>query len=344
MSGSSLDGVDLAYCEFFRDLSGWDSRIVFAETIPYPPELRKILQNPFELGNSQLKDLDLKLGTHYAELLNIFHQKHRVKPDLISSHGHTVFHEPAKGLTLQLGHGPTMAQRTGITVVNDFRSQDLANGGQGAPLVPIGDLLLFGNFDACLNLGGFANISFDNVAGERIAFDVGPANLPLNHIASSRGQEYDRDGCIASKGSIDPVLLDKLNALSYYQERGPKSLGKEWLAAFFLPLLNETQISAEDKMATTVEHIAIQLASAVNIACADNVLISGGGALNKKLMERFSKHTGSRIHIPAIELISYKEALIFAFIGLLRIRGEINCLSSVTGGSSDLSAGIIHKL
>lgn len=343
MSGSSLDGVDLAFCEFFKEGSGWDFRIVFAETIPYPHDLKNSLLDPFGLDKNEVRELDLRLGKYYAELINRFHKKHRVQPDLIASHGHTLFHEPENGLTFQAGHGPSMAELTGITLINDFRSEDLANGGQGAPLVPIGDLLLFGKYDACLNLGGFANISFDQPDGKRIAFDVGPANLALNHIASREGLDYDRDGIIASRGSINSILLKKLNALDYYQKKAPKSLGKEWFREVFHPLIKTSELSIEDLMATMVEHIAIQLASVINLACADNVLVSGGGAMNKVLMERFAYHTGAQIFIPAPELINFKEALIFAFLGLLRLRGEINCLSSVTGGASDLSTGVIHK-
>lgn len=343
MSGSSLDGVDLAYCEFSREQNEWDSRIVHCETIAYPSWLKGLLENPATLSNNEVMELDLLLGMHFAELINDFHRRHNLAPNLIGSHGHTLFHEPKKGITFQAGNGALMAERTEIIVINDFRREDVAQGGQGAPLVPIGDQLLFGTYDACLNLGGFANISFDSPQGKRIAFDVGPANLALNWIAAKDGQDFDKDGELAARGEIDQNLLHLLNSIKYYSMDAPKSLGKEWFNEIFIPHLNNPEISLQDLMATMVEHIAIQLASSLAQACANTVLVTGGGALNKFLIERLSFHTGAQIHIPSQDLVQFKEALIFAFLGLLKYQGEVNCLASVTGGDSDLSAGTIHN-
>lgn len=343
MSGSSLDGVDLAYCEFTRKPDGWDSRIIHCETLPYPPWLKAILVNPSSLSNNEIMELDLLLGMHFAELINDFHSKHDITPNLLSSHGHTLFHEPKKGITFQAGNGALMAERTKLIVINDFRREDVAQGGQGAPLVPIGDILLFGTYDACLNLGGFANISFDDAQGRRLAFDIGPLNLALNQIAGMEGQDFDKDGELAARGHVDEDLLHHLNSLEYYKKEAPKSLGKEWFRDIFIPHSKNPGLSVQDLMATMVEHLAIQLASSVALACANKVLVSGGGALNNTLMERFSFHTGAKIHIPSQELVLYKEALIFAFMGLLKYQGEVNCLASVTGGASDLSAGTIHN-
>jgi len=343
MSGSSLDGVDLAYCEFSRESDEWDSRIVFCETLPYPPWLKGLLTDPSALSNNEVMELDLLLGTFYAELINDFHRRHNLVPNLLGSHGHTLFHEPEKGITFQAGSGAIMAERTEIIVINDFRREDVAQGGQGAPLVPIGDELLFGAYDACLNLGGFANISFKNPQGKRLAFDVGPLNLALNHIAEMEGQEFDKDGEIAARGSINQEFLHHLNSLGYYGREAPKSLGKEWFKEVFVPHSINPGLSVPDLMATMVEHLAIQLATSLALACTGNVLVTGGGALNNTLMERFSFHTGARIHIPSPELVQYKEALIFAFLGLLKYQGEVNCLASVTGGARDLSAGTIHN-
>ncbi len=343
MSGSSLDGVDLAFCEFNRDHKGWDSRIVHAETIPYPSWLKDLLENPDALSNTEVLELDLLLGMHFADLINDFHSRHNVLPELIASHGHTLFHEPGKGITFQAGNGDMMAERTGIMVINDFRQEDVAQGGQGAPLVPIGDLLLFGSYDACLNLGGFANISFDDPQGRRVAFDVGPANLALNRIAGLEGKDFDKDGMMASRGKIDQELLHHLNSMEYYRKEAPKSLGKEWFREVFVSHSESTGLSVQDQMATMVEHIAIQLASSLALACAKNVLLTGGGALNHTLADRLRFHTGADVHIPSPELVQFKEALIFAFLGLLKYLGEVNCLASVTGGASDLSVGTIHK-
>ncbi|MCP4310887.1 MAG: anhydro-N-acetylmuramic acid kinase [Bacteroidetes bacterium] len=344
MSGSSMDGVDMAFCEFCKDNEAWDSKIIHSETIPYPSKLKNRLENWAGLEMDEIMELDGTLGEHFAKVLNDFHKRHGARPELIASHGHTLFHEPEKGITFQAGHGGIMADRTGVTVINDFRREDVEQGGQGAPLVPIGDRLLFGAYDACLNLGGFANISFEDPFGRRIAFDVGPANLALNRIAALEGLDFDRDGEMAAMGSIDQSFLLQLNTLEYYRQPPPKSLGKEWFQEVFIPHSAHPGLSPPDLMASMVEHIAIQLSSSVALACADSVLLTGGGALNLTLVERIRFHSKAEIIVPPTELVNFKEALIFAFLGLLRYRCEVNCLSSVTGGKTDLSAGIIHQL
>ncbi len=343
MSGTSLDGVDLAYCEFTRNESTWDFRILEAETIPYPPLLRKDLDNASDWSMEQVRKLDGTLGEHYAGLLNRFHEKHRCTPALIASHGHTILHEPHKGITFQAGNGAAMAAQTGIPVVNDFRSGDVAQGGQGAPLVPVGDRLLFGEYGACLNLGGFSNISFENQQQKRIAYDVGPANLALNRIAGLEGLTYDEDGKMAGMGMVNQRLLERLNSLEYFRIDPPKSLGKEWFLEVYLPVISQTNLEPTDLMATVVEHIAMQLSAAIGISGAGSVLVTGGGALNRILMERTGQYARARIHIPEIRLVHFKEAMVFGLLGLLRILGEINCLASVTGGRTDLSSGIIHQ-
>jgi anhydro-N-acetylmuramic acid kinase len=344
MSGSSLDGVDLAFCEFCREEGIWDFSIIETETIPYPAELKKQLEDCDNLELDGIMELDGKMGAYFAEIINGFHSRIHKKPDFIASHGHTLFHEPEKGITFQAGHGGIMADRTGIMVINDFRREDVEQGGQGAPLVPVGDRLLFGRYDACLNLGGFANISYENTYNLRLAFDIGPANLALNWIAARLGKDFDENGEMAARGIVDPDYLKHLNALEYYRKPPPKSLGKEWFREVFIPHASKTNLNPDDQMATMVEHIAIQLASSVAMACAKNVLLSGGGALNQALVERFRFHSGAEIIIPASELIQFKEALIFAFLGLLRYLGEVNCLASVSGGKTDLSSGLIHQL
>ena len=215
MSGSSMDGVDLAGCEFTRHNSGWEYAILAADTLPYPESLREKLEQACNWDRAKIKALDIELGEFYAEILNDFHTTQQLAPDLIASHGHTILHEPDRGITLQAGHGGIMAEKTGITVVNDFRSADVAQGGQGAPLVPVGDRLLFGAYDACLNLGGFANISYDDSTGQRIAYDLCVTNMALNWIAGLNGLEFDEGGSIAQKGQLDSRLLHILNNLKY---------------------------------------------------------------------------------------------------------------------------------
>jgi len=344
MSGSSMDGCDLACCDLIWNGSQWSYHILKADTLPYDPAWKSRLEEACQWSMGKIRALDLELGEYYASLLNEFHHRHGLSPDFIASHGHTILHEPGRGLTYQAGNGAIMAKRTGITVVNDFRSEDVAQGGQGAPLVPIGDRLFFSQYEGCLNLGGFANISCEGEEGKRLAYDLSTANMALNHVAGMKGLEYDEDGAMARRGACQPDLLEKLNQLDFYGQSPPKSLGREWFLEYMLPLMVESNLSSEDLMATVLEHIAIQVARGVNDANISTLLITGGGALNSALVEAIDKFTRAEISIPDRILIDYKEALVFALLGTLKIRGEINCLSSVTGGKSDLSAGTIHNV
>jgi anhydro-N-acetylmuramic acid kinase len=343
MSGSSMDGVDLACCEFSHVQERWNYMILAAETYPYPTPLLEKLHKAIHWSRRELELLDLETGEYYASLLNRFHKIHHLKPGLIASHGHTILHDPGKGITLQVGNGKVMAGQTGITVVNDFRKEDVAQGGQGAPLVPLGDRLLFGEYGACLNLGGFANISYEADTGQRIAFDIGPANVALNWLSGLSGKPFDHGGTIAGSGRVDENLLLKLNHLAYYSILPPKSLGREWFQEFFLPLLEATSLPVQDRMATVVEHLAMQTGRWIERSGARKILVTGGGTYNITLMERIGFHTRAELFIPDRVLVDYKEALIFALLGLLRTRGEINCLASVTGGRHDLCTGIIHS-
>lgn len=343
MSGSSMDGCDLACCDLSWNGQKWTYKILEAETIPYEAALKLKLEEACRWSRKEIEKLDEELGSYYAKLLNDFHQRHALFPDYIASHGHTILHEPHLGVTYQAGKGSIMAEETGIAVVNDFRSEDVAQGGQGAPLVPMGDKLLFSAYEGCLNLGGFSNISFDTKEGERLAYDLSPANMALNHVAGLRGLEYDRDGEMARKGSPKTDLFTKMNQLDFYQQAPPKSLGREWFTGILLPLMDSSTLSPEDLMATAVEHVAFQVARGISDADIKSVLVTGGGALNQSLIKRIAHYTSASIAIPEAQLIHYKEALIFALLGVLKLRGEINCLSSVTGGKRDLSAGTIHK-
>ncbi|MDF1574344.1 MAG: anhydro-N-acetylmuramic acid kinase [Bacteroidales bacterium] len=344
MSGSSMDGVDLACCDLIWKDGLWDFRILEAETFPYPEELYCKLEQACKWSKKNIDELDLELGHHYARLLSVFHRKTGLFPQYISSHGHTILHEPKRGITFQAGNGRIMADQTGIPVINDFRSEDVAQGGQGAPLVPLGDSLLFHEYEGCLNLGGFANISFENSRGERIAYDLCPANMALNHIAAMEGLPFDRDGEMARSGQVHKELLEKLNGLDFYSKSGPRSLGREWFLEQFLPFIRPGNLAAKDIMATVLEHIAYQISRNIHEAGIKSLLITGGGTLNLMLLERLKKLTGTSLVIPEEKLIHYKEALIFALLGVLRIRGEINCLASVSGGRKDLSAGTIYNI
>jgi len=341
MSGSSLDGVDLATCSFQCEGSTWSYRILAAETLPYPARLKEALVRAMSWDETKTDKLDRDLGTFYGEMVRKFHERHRVWPDLVASHGHTLFHEPEKGITRQLGNGRTLAKEAGITVVCDFRSEDVLQGGQGAPLVPVGDELLFPEYDACLNLGGFANLSYRGPAGQRLAYDIGPANLALDAIAGMAGLTYDKNGTLAQQGQVDQELLAKMDGLDYYRKHPPKSLGREWFIGRFLPLISNREQGIPNLMATACEHIAAQVGKAVVQPGAESILATGGGALNRYLVGRLQVHTGHRIRVPQKTLVNYKEALVFALLGILRTLGEVNCLASVTGGKRNISTGKI---
>lgn len=341
MSGTSLDGIDLAWCTFERTGSHWTYRIDKACTMPYEAAMREKLAHATDLSALEYAQLDVELGALIARHINDW-IGNSDKPDFIASHGHTVFHQPGKGLTTQIGSGAVIAAHTGVTTVCDFRTLDVAMGGQGAPLVPIGDELLFGQYDACLNLGGFANISFRR-NGTRVAFDISPCNMALNHIANRIGLPYDKDGKLAASGSLISTLLEELDNLDFYHKNPPKSLGKEWFEAHFLPILEKyvADNTTEDLLQTLVQHIAGQIAASVpNDACI--LLATGGGALNKHLIRTLSTQWSGNLTVPDILTVNYKEALVFAFLGLLRLDGENNCLKSVTGAKCDNCGGAVY--
>ncbi len=339
MSGTSLDGVDIAYCEFKFDHE-WDFKIGCAETIDYPQKWIDRLTSLINSDAEKISYTHFEYGKYLGEITGNFIRKNRLSPDFISSHGHTIFHQPEKGFTLQIGDGNSISAVTGFPAVFDFRSLDVALGGQGAPLVPIGDRLLFGQFDYCLNLGGIANISFEQ-AGKRLAFDICPVNIALNFLASLAGYKYDINGSIASKGFIIPPLLKKLNQLTYYLKNPPKSLSREWIESNFFPLINKGSDPIENKLRTVIEHIAIQIAAVLNPFPKGKLLITGGGAKNKFLVEVLRTKVECNVVVPEVEIIDFKEALIFAFLGILRWRREINTLSSVTGAKRDSCGGSI---
>lgn len=342
MSGTSLDGLDIAYCTFKLENGKWRYSINCAETISYNKEWNNKLKGAHLLSGEILIETHNEYGEYSGRAVLKFMHKNKLKNiDFVSSHGHTVFHKPDKGYTFQLGNGATLAAVCGLRVICDFRTLDVALKGQGAPLVPIGDRLLFPEYDYCLNLGGFSNISFEQ-KGKRIAFDICPVNIVLNYIASTKGKEYDKDGLMAKAGKVNNGLLNKLNKLSYYRKVWPKSLGREWVEDYFLPQLNSFSISAEDKLATVTEHIALQISAVVKDS--GKVLVTGGGANNKflilKLKEKLFPH---QIVIPSKDCIDFKEALVFAFLGVLKSENKINTLKSVTGAIKDSSGGIIYN-
>lgn len=346
MSGTSGDGLDLAYCQF-EWLDCWKFEIVEAETIPFPEDLGEKLAQAHLLSALDLAILDVDFGRWMGEKVRDFCHEKEIKPMAVASHGHTVFHQPEKGLSLQIGNGWALQQASGQQVINDFRMKDIQLGGQGAPLVPIGDRLLFPQIDFCLNLGGISNISMEN-DGKRIAFDCSPFNLLLNTEAAKLGLAYDAGGDIARGGRVDQSLLEALNALPFYEKFKAKSLGREDMEQVFAPLIASFGLNPSDTMATLVAHFAFQIAKVINhfrMNSKPTVLITGGGAYHTYFIERLDKQLDSNWEKfnAASKLIEFKEALIFAFLGALRLRGESNALAAVTGARSDSSGGVIYR-
>ncbi len=340
MSGTSLDGVDLCYIKF-EVSDQYNFEILKAATFSYSDAWLSKLRHAFSSGNSDLQQIDIEYGEYLGNLINSFIKENSIdRIDFIASHGHTIFHKPEQGVTLQIGDGKTIAAITSQKVIYDFRTQDVQLGGQGAPLVPIGDQLLFADYAYCINFGGFANISFEK-DGERIAFDICPVNIVMNHYVNQLGLSYDDKGQLASTGEIHDELFRKLNELEFYSQPYPKSLGLEWVLENIFPLIDNYHLEIVDVLRTFVEHVAVQVAKIIKED--SKILVTGGGVFNTFLMQRITFYTGQEIVLPNNELIDFKEALIFAFLGLLRLQGKINVLSSVTGASKDHSSGVIFN-
>jgi anhydro-N-acetylmuramic acid kinase len=339
MSGTSLDGIDIIYASY-RYKQHWEFEIHHFKTVKYTKDWKLILSQLVNRSLDELKQIDRAYSEYLATVILDFINKNKLQTiDFIASHGHTALHQPDKNLTYQIGNQQIFADILNRKVICDFRIQDVKYGGQGAPLVPIGDRLLFGDYKYCLNLGGFANVSFER-KNERIAYDICPVNIVLNHYVLKLNLEYDDKGQLASQGQVHDELLARLNRLQFYQEEAPKSLGLEWVELNIFPLIDSFQLKVEDVLRTFVEHIAIQIARILDRKEAD-VLFTGGGVYNEFLINRLKSFTDTSIIIPNQKIIEYKEALVFGFLGVLRDRLEVNCLKSVTGATRDHSSGKI---
>jgi anhydro-N-acetylmuramic acid kinase len=343
MSGTSLDGVDLAHIHFRVIDRKWQYEILESETVSYSDDWLNKLRTAVDFSKAELKQLNQDYTLLLGNIIAAFIQKHKITNlDAVCSHGHTILHQPQNGYTLQIGNLKEMATIVGETIVCDFRVQDVKFGGQGAPLVPIGDRILFSDYDYCLNLGGFSNVSFEQ-GGKRIAFDISPVNTVLNFYASQLGFAYDDKGNIARSGDTDMALLEELDGLAYYQKPYPKSLGFEFVKTVVLPLMESYDLSIEDKMHTFIKHIAKQTAFALPDR-RGNVFITGGGAYNTFLLESMQDYLPElQLIVPDAKTLEYKEALIFALLGVLKLRKEINVLSSVTGAKKDHSSGKVYN-
>ena len=344
MSGTSLDGVDLSHIKFTVHNQNWTFEILESETIAYSKKWVDELKTAVDYSEIELKNLNAAYTALLASIISDFIKKHKIENlDAVCSHGHTILHQPQNGFTLQIGNLPEISKLIQQTVVCDFRVQDVQLGGQGAPLVPIGDRILFSEYNYCMNLGGFSNVSFEE-NNKRIAFDISPVNTVLNFYANQLGFDYDDKGKISRTGNCNEILLNQLNALDFYQKKHPKSLGFEFVKEVILPMIENHSISIEDKLNTFTEHVALQIALALPNK-KGTLLITGGGAYNDFLIERIQFHLPEmEIIIPSNKILEFKEALIFALLGVLKLRGEINVLQSVTGAKHDHCSGVIYHL
>lgn len=344
MSGTSLDGVDIACCIIKRSEGRWAYAIETAQTVKYSSLWKNKLMSAHLLSGERLLTLDTEYGKYLGLLVNAFIIKNKLKGiNFIASHGHTIFHQPDKGFTFQLGSGNALHAACRLPVVNDFRSLDVALGGQGAPLVPMGDKLLFHEYDVCLNLGGIANLSMDK-NGKRIAFDVCFTNMAMNYLAEKTGKSFDEKGLIAADGEVNDSLLTGLDRIYTRVRRKRPSLGREFFEQHIKALLDQDTIPVEDRMRTVAESVAKEISESFSIQKSEKIsmLCTGGGTFNSFLMYRLVEHCGDHVDIvvPDEDIVKYKEALIFAFLGVLRVRHENNCLKSVTGARADSCGGV----
>ena len=342
MSGTSLDGVDIVYVKFIQNES-WSFKIINSKTYKYEDSIADILNDISKKSLEEIKEIDVVYTKKLAKIINGFIDEFSInKIDFVSSHGHTAIHDPSNLITYQMGNLSTLSKEINQKVICDFRVQDVKLGGEGAPLVPVGEKYLFHEYDSFINLGGFANIS--NHKGESlIAYDICPVNIVLNNLSKKIGKDYDNKGSIASSGKLILNLYEELEKLEYYKSSPPKSLGIEWVDANIFPLINKySDYSIEDLLNTLSNHIANQISN--NLNDFDKVLVTGGGAYNDYLIDIIRSKTDSKIIIPSKNIIEFKEALIFAFLGVLRYLNINNCYSSVTGASKDHCSGKIFLL
>ncbi len=353
MSGSSLDGLDIAFCEFsMTSPTLW--RLLNAETIPYPPKWESRLKHLVSQDALVFSKTHTYFGYFMGELVNQFIEKYQIQPDFIASHGHTVFHYPMEKVTVQIGDGAALATVTGLPVINNFRTHDIALDGEGTPLAPIADKLLFSEYNFMMNIGGIANITC-NVNGKYIAFDTGYANQIFNALANQIGLPYDAGGQLAQEGIVNQELLKKVHNFPYFSMTYPKSLDNQWIQQNILPIYLQAEDTIPNKLRTAIEHLAQVTAQSIDHIFkkekykpnTSKMLVTGGGAFNTFLMQRISeictKHFNLTVNIPSKEIIEFKEAILMALMGALRVENKTNCLSSVTGAKIDSIGGAIWQ-
>ena len=340
MSGTSMDGLDVSFAKYFYYNDLWSFDLICAETFSYNQSIKNNFFNAFN-NKISIDKIDKYFSSFISDRISEFIEKHSLQVDLVASHGHTIFHEPHNGFTTQIGNGKLISESLNLSVVSNFRQQDIDLGGQGAPLVPIGDRMLFSNYDACVNMGGIANISYD-LKGERLGYDICPCNMIMNFLSQKIGKDFDYNGMIAQSGTINNDLLHDFNQIDYYKFDPPKSLGKEYIDMNFLSILSKSKIKIEDQLATFVEHVAIMISSKLNSLKISNCLFTGGGVFNNFLISRIKIYSKVSVIIPTNDLVNYKESIVFGLLGLLRMLNKKNCLASYTGASQDHSSGDIY--
>jgi anhydro-N-acetylmuramic acid kinase len=359
MSGSSLDGLDIAYCTFKYsdwgdDLTIKEWEIEVAETIPYPEAWLEKLKKAPESTGIELAEMNAALGRYFGVQTLIFLGKHELQPDFIASHGHTVFHYPDKNFSLQIGCGAGMAAISGYPVIDNFRAQDVALSGQGAPFAPIADKYLFGEYDMWLNLGGIANVTVKTGEDKYVAFDIGGANQVLNDIVSVLGWPYDDGGCFAAVGKLNEELLEEVDQLKFFSKPSPKSLGNDWVRDELIPIYRKYDCPVEDKLYTASIQLANQLAKDLKHVLDRRLeneqftmLVTGGGALNDFLIQCIQNACNDigdiKIEVPDGLIIEYKEAALMALLGVLRLEHMPTSLTSVTGAKEASIGGALHQ-
>ena len=352
MSGSSLDGLDIVFVELEESGGKWKHQVLEATCIPYEEKLRQELRNAPQLTARELAMLDADFGKYLGKTVNDFISQHQLeyKVALVASHGHTVFHQPPY-YTTQIGNGAFLAAATSLPVVTDLRTMDVALGGQGAPIVPKGELLLYDSYAYFLNIGGIANISY---RGKEVydAFDVCPANRVLNMLSQELGKPFDEHGVFSRSGQIVEVLLDQLNAQEYYWQSYPKSLANEFGTEVIFPLIKSFHLDAKDALRTYTEHIAMQTLESIQqinrkrgqLSGSAKILVTGGGALNDFLVERlqfYLKTLSIEVEVPDRQTVEFKEAIVMALLGVLRWREEATVIKTVTGARLESSGGAL---
>ena len=406
MSGTSLDGLDLCAAEFKRSGDRWTYRIRAFETVSYrgthwPERLAAAYSDRGALRTQ----ISLDFASWCQDQWLSFNARHHFAAHAVAHHGHTVEHDPSRGITVQIGHEALVFASSPIPVVGDFRSGSVARGGQGAPLVPLADRDLFADFAVCVNLGGFSNASWTDAGGLRRAGDLGPCNGLLNPLAGELGLDYDPEGQHAARGRVassslatssmatssvatsslassslatsslanpqtsqqptsqsqpisanEPIsahlsqranepISANLSQLNYYSAPFPKSLGREWMEREFWPVFNSARPQrTEDALATASAHIAWSIVHGLRTAHAPHgkALLSGGGARNAHLVRQLYQIAPEwQWTVAPDDILESKEALAFAYLGLLRLRNEPNVLASYAGGQNDGCDGTV---